>query len=231
MTSMKTLLRISVVACLACGCPLNALPQDTSAEGAENVFQVGLEQKREGHWRRVGSQTVFHEGDEVRFHFKTSLSGYLYVLNLSSDGQSAWLFPHAERGERSRVEPGSEYLVPGSKGEFVVAGKPGFDITYWIESPVPIDLSEVEGPAPGSQPNALVPRCRKEVLQARGLCEDERAGPQPLTSPEHSPVHLPDNTTLVARDLKFHTEAGSTSISAPKTDGGVIVYEFRIAHN
>lgn len=228
---MKTLWRISVVACLACACPLNTLPQDTSAEGTENVFQVGLEQRREGRWRRVGAQTVFHKGDEIRFRFRTSLGGYLYVLNLSSDGQSTWLFPHPERGERSRVEPGPESVVPNAKGNFVVAGKPGFDITYWIESPVPIDTSEVEGPAPGSQPSTLVPRCREEVLHARGLCEDERAGPQPLTSPEQSPVHLPDNTTLVARDLKFHTEAGSTSISAPKTEGGVIVYEFRIAHN
>jgi hypothetical protein len=229
--SMNALLRIGVVACLACTCPLNTLPGDTPVDSSGPVFQVGVDHRREGQWRHVGAQTVFRKDDEIRFRFRTSLGGYLYVLNLSSDGQSTWLFPRPERGESSRVEPGPLYLIPGTKGVFVVGGKPGFDITYWIESPVPIDTGEVEGPAPGSQPNTLVPRCREEVLQARGLCEDERAGPQPLASPEHSPVHLPGNTTLVARDLKFHTEAGSTSISAPKTEGGVIVYEFRIAHN
>jgi hypothetical protein len=112
-----------------------------------------------------------------------------------------------------------------------VGGKPGFDVTYWILSPVPIDSREVEVPAPGGQPSTLEPRCREEVLRARGLCEDDRAGPRPLTSPEHSPVQMPRNTTLVSRDLKFHTQEGSTNISAPKTQGGVIVYEFRIAHN
>jgi hypothetical protein len=112
-----------------------------------------------------------------------------------------------------------------------VGGKPGFDITYWIHSPVPIETREVEGPAPGNQPSTLEPRCREEVLRARGLCQDERAGPQALASPDRSPVQLPRNTTLVARDLKFRSEEESTNISAPKTEGGVIVYEFRIAHN
>jgi len=228
---MNTIWRIGLVACLTCACPSTALPDDTSADHLEHVFKVRLEQRRGGQWRPVDAQTVFHSDDEIRFHFRTSLGGYLYVLNLSSDGQSTWLFPRPERGERSRVEPGPDYLVPGTKGFFVVGGKPGFDITYWIESPVPIDNREVEWPAHASQPSTLEPRCRKEVLQARGLCEDDRAGPQPLASPEHSPVQLPQHTTLVARDLKFHTEEGSTNISAPKTEGGVVVYEFRIAHN
>jgi len=228
---MNALLKIGVVTCLACACPLNTLPEDTSVGSSENVFQVGLEQRREGQWRHVGAQTVFHKDDEIRFRFRTSLGGYLYVFNLSSDAQSTWLFPRPERGERSRVEPGPVYLIPGTKGVFVVGGKPGFDITYWIQSPVPIDTREIQEPSRGSQPSTLEPRCREGVLRARGLCEDDRAGPQPLSSPDHSPVQLPRNTTLVARDLKFHSEEGSTDISAPTTEGGVIVYEFRIAHN
>jgi hypothetical protein len=228
---MNRLLRLSVISCLACACTLNALPDDISADRPEYVFQIGLEQRRGGQWRPVDAQTVFHKDDEIRFRFRTSRSGYLYVLNLSSDGESTWLFPRPERGERSRVEPGPPYLIPGTKGLFVVGGKPGFDITYWIQSPVPIDTREIEEPARGSQPSTLEPRCREEVLRARGLCEDDRAGPRPLTSPEHSPVLLPRNTTLVARDLKFRAEEGATNISAPDTEGAVIIYEFRIAHN
>jgi hypothetical protein len=112
-----------------------------------------------------------------------------------------------------------------------VGGKPGFDITYWILSLIPIDSRQVEGPAHGSQPSTLQPRCREDLLRSRGLCEDDRAGAKPLAAPERSPVLLPGHTTLISRDLKFHAEEGETHISAPKTEGGVIVYEFHIAHN
>jgi hypothetical protein len=228
---MNALCRIGVVACLTCACPLNALPSETSAARPEHVFQVRLERRRGDQWQPVDAQTVFHKDDEIRFRFRTSLGGYLYVFSRSSDGQSTWLFPRPERGERSRVEPGPEYLIPGMKGSFVVGGKPGFDVAYWIQSPVPIDTREVQGPAPGSQPSTLQPRCREEVLRARGLCQDDRAGPRPLTSLQQLPVQVPQNRTLVARDLKFRAQEGATNISAPNIHGGVIVYEFRIAHN
>lgn len=228
---MNNLWKIGVFACLACACSVNGLPDDTPTARPERAFQIRLEQRRGGQWQAVDARTVFHKDDEIHFRFRTSIGGYLYVLNRSSDGQSTWLFPRPERQETSRVEPGPDYLIPGTKGFFVVGGRPGFDITYWIQSPVPIDTREVEEPARGSQPSTLEPRCRQEVLRARGLCEDNRAGPRPLTSSEHSPVPLPQNTTLVARDLKFRAEEGSTNISAPNTEGGVVVYEFRIAHN
>jgi hypothetical protein len=77
----------------------------------------------------------------------------------------------------------------------------------------------------------LQPRCRDDVLRSRRLGEDERAGARPLSAPERPPVPLPRHTTLISRDLKFHSREGETHISAPKTQGGVIVYEFRIAHN
>lgn len=207
-----------------------ALPQTTPSDG-KLAIEVSLELRQQEGWQPVDPTIVFHKNDEIRFRFRTSRGGYLYVLNRNSDGQSSWLFPRPEKGAASRVEPGPDYLVPGTKGSFLVGGAPGFDTTYWILGPTPIDTRESAQPAFGSQPSTLEPRCRTEVLKARGLCMDNRAGPGPITRPDEAPLKILRTTPLVARDLKFHTQDGSTRISSLGAQDGVIVYEFRIAHN
>jgi hypothetical protein len=161
----------------------------------------------------------------------TSVGGFLYVLNHSSDGEVSWLFPLPEEGQRSRVEPGPEYLVPGARGSFVVGGRPGYDVTYWILSPAPMGTSEAALLTPGSQPSTLEPRCRSEMLRARGVCVDERAGPRSITRPEQAPLEALQGKSLVSRELKFQTKNDSTRISLPSFRSAVIVYEFLIAHN
>jgi hypothetical protein len=206
-------------------------PSQTATSDVKLAVEVTLELRQPNEWKSVNPSTVFHKNDEIRFRFRTSRAGHLYVLNHNSDGQSAWLFPRPENGLTSRVEPGPEYLVPGTKGSFLVGGAPGFDTTYWILSPAPIDTRELSQPAFGSQPSTLEPRCRDEVLKARGLCIDDRAGPGPITRPDEAPLKILRSAPLAPRDLKFHTQDSSTRISSQDAQNGVIVYEFRIAHN
>jgi hypothetical protein len=197
-----------------------AAPETSSVE-------IGLELRKQGRWEAVDPATVFQANDEIRFRFRTFSPGYLYVLNRSASGETAWLHPRLEQGHTSRVEPGPVYLVPGEKGSFVVGGTPGFDITYWIVSPTPIESRPPELPAPGGQPSTLLPRCREQTLKSRGICVDERAGPRPLSKADPAPPELP---ALKARDLTFRPESGQTRITAKGSATGVIVYEFRIAH-
>lgn len=201
-----------------------------AAVTAETAVEVRLELRKDTVWQPVESTAVFNAGDEIRFRFRTSFPGYLYVLNRASNGETDWLYPLPDQGQTSRVEPGPSYLIPGTQGSFVVGGTPGFDLTYWVVSPSPIDARGPAMPAPGSQPSTLVPRCREQVLKARGLCVDERAGPRPLSTPAQLPPELRRPAQLAARDLKFRAEGGQTRISARVSPTGVIVYEFRIAH-
>jgi len=195
-------------------------------------MRLSLELRREDQWQRVDPKTVFHNGDAIRFRFVTSLGGYLYVLNRSSDGEVSWIFPVPRERERSRVEPGPDYLVPGTIGSFVVGGRAGFDVTYWILSPAPMDTGEAALPTPGSQPSTLEPRCRSETLKARGLCTDERAGPRPFTQNGQSPpLGVLEGKPLISRELKFQSKNDSTRISLANPRSGVIVYEFLIAHH
>jgi hypothetical protein len=210
--------------------PAPAESQPDSAESASLAIEINLELHRADQWQTVDNQTVFHNNDEIRFRFRTSFSGYLYVLNRTSGGETVWLFPRPGQGQTSRVEAGPDYLVPGTKGSFAVGGAPGFDVTYWVLSPVAIESRATVPPAFGSQPNSLVPRCRTGALQARGICTDERAGPRPTKRAEDAPIALPASGRPIARDLQFHSEAGSTHITAPNVRDRIVVYEFHIAH-
>jgi hypothetical protein len=228
---MRILLASGLCALLmSAGLP-RAVGQKAPDESSELALHVSLELRKGDQWQGVDPQTVFHNGDAIRFRFVASVGGYLYVLNHSSDGEASWLFPLPQASQTSRVEPGQDYLVPGAKGAFVVGGRAGFDVTYWILSPIPMPTGELAPPTPGSQPSTLEPRCRAETLRARGLCVDERAGPRAVTRPERPPLEALQGKSLVSRDLKFQTQNDSTRISLASPHAGVIVYEFLIAHN
>jgi hypothetical protein len=194
-------------------------------------IEVIVERQKGDQWERVDPQTVFHSGNVIRFRFRASQKGYLYVLNSSSDKNTSWLFPRAGSAERSKVEQGVEYMIPTSQGAFEVGGSPGFDVTYWILSPVPIDSTQSFVPTGGSQASTLHPRCREEVLRARGLCVDERAGPHSVDNPVDLPVRPQESEKLHSRDLKFKSQEGATEISGLTRQSDVVVYEFTIAHD
>ena len=201
-----------------------------SAASAGRSLKVGLQVKRGENWQAVDPRTVLHTRDEIQFRFETSGAGYLYVFDISSGGKGSWLYPRADQGQINRVEPGQAYVIPGINGSFTVGGDAGYDVTYWIVSPTPLDLGEFYQPQV-TQPNTLRPRCGETLLKARGMCLDDRAGPGPV--PDLKKVPLPaekKSGSLVARDLTFHSQESSTRIIAPDSKTDVIVYQFLIAH-
>lgn len=197
---------------------------------ARRSLKVGLQVKRGNEWQAVDPRTVLHASEEIQFRFETSAAGYLYVFDISSSGKGSWLYPRAEQGQINRVQPGQAYVIPGVNGSFTIGGDPGYDVTYWIVSPAPMDLGEYYQPQV-TQPNTLRPRCGEALLKARGMCLDDRAGPGPV--PDLKKVPLPaehQSGGLVSRDLTFHQQEGSTRIIAPDSKADVIVYQFLIAH-
>lgn len=209
----------------------SAPPSASPAGNSKFSIQVVIERQKGDQWERAEAQTVFHAGDALRFRFRASHGGYLYVLNSTSDKTTSWLFPRAGSGERSQVEQRVEYLIPTGQGAFVVGGSPGFDVTYWILSPTPLDVTQSFVPTGDNQISTLEPRCRTEVLRARGLCVDERAGPHAIENPVDLPVRPPESEKLHSRDLTFKSQEGTTEISGQSHQSDVVVYEFTIAHD
>jgi Domain of unknown function (DUF4384) len=95
-------------------------------------------------WQRPGvaptriadpSRFVFRSGDRIRFHVKTNLPGYLYVVNRGSSGQDTMLFPHAGMPDRlNRVEGHKEYAIP-PRGWIMFDNQPGEEVLFFAVSP------------------------------------------------------------------------------------------------
>jgi len=215
---------LAIATVLLCG-------QNTAGPPPRSVI-VAVEQSFGREWRQLDAHTVFKAGDEVRFRFRANFSGFLYVLDESSSGEHLWLFPTADTGLENQVLPGREYIVPATTGSFVIPPAQGYDIVYWIVSPVSFSaLPEVPRRArafPQHSYKPLIPRCRESTLKARGVCLDGDAGPAKIQDPTGLPAAW--QQSLNARDLTIDEESGSSRISAKSAAGGPFVYEFRIAH-
>jgi len=220
-------MRWILAACLFAAMPSGATDTPPSVE-------ITLEQyQQSGEWKPMDPRTVFRANDQIRFRFQSTVGGYLYVLNRSSNGETEWIFPNVKTGRANEIEPGKSYLVPATQGAFVIEGTPGFDITYWLISPTPLSDWEnsLEQTAPPKMEDTLLPRCREEGLKARGGCLDDRAGAGPVKNTATLPAALGKTDGLQARALRFHGKGStSTTITAKGPAGSPLLYEFRVAH-
>jgi len=202
--------------------------QEPAAESPRFSVQVTLELHRNGTWLVIDPRSVLKTGDEIRFRFRTSAAGFLRVLNVSSDGRVAWLFPLGEEGS-ARVLPESNYEVPAHEASFIVAGIPGFDTTYWFVSSTGRDIPAnraVDAP----HANTLAPRCHEGLLKSRGVCLDERAGPRPIPKEEPLPRAVSGSGRLYSRGIEMQNAGDAVNIWTERPHPGVLAYEFRIAH-
>jgi hypothetical protein len=202
-------------------------------------MQITVERQAKDRKAEVTSpQHVFHSGDLVRFRFRSSFDGYLYVMDQSTSGKYLLLFPAKDAQEANRVEQDKEYLIPASSGSwFRVDDPPGYETVYFVISPVKLEKpTEQEThplpaePPPPNAPAELLPRCDDSVFRARGECVDVLAGPRAVGKDDTVPSQLPAIPGTAPRDITVINKP-STTVVAPK-DGasGPLIYEFRLAH-
>jgi hypothetical protein len=197
------------------------------AAAAQQRLEITIEKREAGAWKVMDPGHVFQDGDQLRFRFKSSQPGFLYVVNEGTSGEQSTLFPSAEAGTGNRIEPGREYIIPSTAGAFRVTGPKGYDTVYWVLSPVRIGESVPykplpPPPVPAPAPANLVPRCDDTVFKARGECVDARAGLKPNSAPG-----------LVPRELFFVRKGDQSIVSIPPAKAAPnapVTYQFRIAH-
>jgi len=224
MTSPYLLLS-SAFLCLAWAVDQEPIP----VQPAGGEIELRLELRRGGQWQSVDVHTVFRNKDQIRFKFKTSFAGYLKVVNQSSDGQTSSLFPFGDAKQPSAVDANVNYDIPGANGSFVVGGKPGFDLTEWVVSTVPLD-GDWQTAAFIDEPSTLLPKCQDGELKGKRTCLDNHAGPAPISSSRDQSLRSSPDAPLLARDLNFHSRELSALISVPDISRKTVVYEFRVAH-
>jgi hypothetical protein len=197
-------------------------------EPAQRI-EVRLERNRGGAVEQLPPDFVCDNGDLVRFRFKLSFDGYLYVANLATSGKYSQLFPSSQ-ATNNRVEKGREYVLPaGDTGWFRLDAPAGYEMVYWLVSRV--RLSERRNPAPpdtaGSAAPAITPRCDDALFRARGDCIDRSAGARAIRSKDELPPPLAD---LRPRELDLTTAGNTTAVTAQGEGDEPFIYAFRLAH-
>ena len=188
-------------------------------------MEIVLERHESGAWKTIDPGLVLGQGDLVRFRFRATFDGYLYVINSGTSGSHSLLFPGDSTGRDNRVQAGKDYFVPSTGASFKVAGPAGHDIVYWLVSPVPLGSNPVAA-APKRPAGALVPRCDQTIFRARGLCIDSSAGPRNV--PADTALPFPN---LTRRELVIVQDKDKARVSPSGKMTGPIVYEFRLAHS
>ncbi len=204
----------------------------TLAKGPQ-VIEITLERRDGNVWKSIDPGLVLAQNDRVRFRMRANFDGYLYVTNHGSSDTYQQLFPGDETGQNNRITAGREYLIPSTEGAFRIAGRPGYEVTYWLMSPVPLGnagASLEAGPSPSSPKptSTLLPRCDDEILRARGQCVDSSAGARQI-----KPGEVPESLTprnVAGSELMFQRKQDTSVVASEVPLTGPAIYEFRLAH-
>lgn len=82
-------------------------------QGDQAKISYWLELARDGKVYRCNNKTSFRSGDAIKFHIIPQTDGYAYVvMNKSSRGKSATLFPSSETGTNNFLKRGEDYAIP-----------------------------------------------------------------------------------------------------------------------
>jgi hypothetical protein len=209
-----------------------------AGEGAYHM-EIRLDRYLDGAWHAVDPGLVLEHSDRVRFRFRTNFNGYLYVLNQSSSGKYERLFPREETGQDNRILSGNEYLVPSTNTLFRIDGPAGYEVVYWLVSPVRLTDGSTESAAPHSpapdtfrRPSSptLIPRCDDSILRSRGDCIDNGAGLKLVPRDGQLPQNLAGAAGKNSQDLLLLREKETSVVSSPVPLDGPVIYEFQLAH-
>jgi hypothetical protein len=214
---------------------------ESQTAGSAGLISIRLEKKDGKITKTVAQNTVFRNGDILRFRLTSRIAGYLYVLDKGTTGITATLFPIFGGAAASNSIAANESMVVPATGDgwFEVSGPAGFDIVYILVSATPIELPPAQAepgtknaqpPASAPLPPNLEPRCDDEVFKARGDCIDPTAGVAPLPPNAPVPRELEPLARNAARDIILTDDGDGTAVKPAPSAKLPLIYTFRLAH-
>jgi hypothetical protein len=225
---------------LAALCCLHALLHLVAARAQNARMEIVLERRVGRSVQITNPQHVFRSGDFVRFRFKPSFDGYLYVMDKATSGKLVSLFPGRDGNNSNQVLKGRDYVIPSLLGSwFRIDNPPGYETVYFLVSPAQLTNTTAPpatnqppllGPAPAMPSNDLLPRCDDAAFEARGECLDTASGPRTLPLGEDLPQGLPQIPGSASRDITIINKSGSSVVAPDTTSNSPVIYEFRLAH-
>lgn len=207
---------------------------ESEKPGSSQRMEIMLDRFEGGSWHSIDPALVLEQADRIRFRFRSSFDGYLYVMNQSTSGKYEQLFPREETGQDNRIVAGKEYQIPATASVFRIAGPAGHEVVYWLITPARLTDGPPRYSAPPSgksvAPPTLIPRCDDALLRARGECIDHSAGPKLVPRDVDLPQNLAGSADQSQSNLMFLRQKDTSVISSPAPLTGPVIYEFRLAH-
>lgn len=202
------------------------------------LISIHLEQKNGDQTKTVPQNTVFHNGNILRFRLISRIAGYLYVVDKGTTGQTTTLFPVSTGpGSQNKIAPDQTMVVPAmGDGWFEVSGPSGFDTIYLLVSSSPIlippaaAIPETQETPQNTLPPNLLPRCNDEIFKARGDCIDPSAGVTPLPSDAPVPRELVPFAKSASRDIILTDDGDGVTVKPAPSAKLPLIYTFRLAH-
>jgi len=139
-------------------------------ESLNTGLRYWIEMKRNGVTQRVSNKTQFKSGDTIRFHVRSNIDGYAYILlSNGSRGERAVLFPDDKAGEKNRVGAGRDYVLP-QDGSLTFDENPGVEKLTLLLSRTPIDAQAYLAKPAGEKELTLIASASdgaKDLVPAR----------------------------------------------------------------
>jgi hypothetical protein len=112
---------------------------DKPAEHMNTGVQYWIELHRGNKVSRVNNKTAFRSGDKIRFHVKSNVDAFAYILlKEGSGGEQAVLFPDAAHNDETKVVHGRDYSLP-QEGFLTFDNNPGTERLLLLLSRTPVD--------------------------------------------------------------------------------------------
>jgi hypothetical protein len=108
-------------------------------ESLNTGLRYWIELKRGNSVTRVSNKFQFKTNDSIRFHVRSNIDGYAYILLSSgSRGEQSVLFPDSKADENNKVGRGKDYALP-SDGYLTFDENPGLEKLTLLLSRSPMD--------------------------------------------------------------------------------------------
>jgi hypothetical protein len=186
--------------------------------------QYYIELHRDGHQIKVTNKYGFKNGDKIKFHVKSNIDGYAYILLKSgSRGEQSVLFPDPSSGDDNKVKRGSDYVIPNT-GFLTFDDNPGTEKVSLVLSRTPIDAQAYLA-APVEAPTLIASALTgaKDLIPSRVLVHYSDAPSKNVQIAYVAPKTTPkfDPKTTVVEPVKLEHKASAKTKKPVKSNDAI----------
>lgn len=198
---------------------------DSPYKSLNTGVQYYIELHRDGRTTKVTNKFGFKNGDKIKFHVKSNIDGYAYILLKSgSRGEQSVLFPDPGSGDNNKVKRGQDFAIP-EQGFLTFDDNPGTEKVSLVLSRTPIDAQAyLTGPKEAPTLIASAMTGAKDLIPSRVLVHySEPANTPPLkiassqTSSSKPPKVAPKTAVVESVDLKHKASKPPTIVKKKAT--------------